>query len=194
MVVNVKDIIEVGKNLYNQKLVSGKSGNISIRVKRDGTDIIAITPTLRSLGDLNEEDIVLVDLNGNLLTSGTHSSELNLHLEVSKVRDDVNAIVHTHSPYATGFSFSSKKIKRLEGFGKIKTPFLKEIDYITPGSIELAKSVGENIGDEDVVVLKEHGILTVSENIKEAESLANFIEEIAKTQFVSHMLNLNDNK
>ena len=96
MVVHVKDIIEVGKNLYNQKLVSGKSGNISIRVKRDGTDIIAITPTLRSLGDLNEEDIVLVDLNGNLLTSGTPSSELNLHLEVYKVRDDVNAIVHTH--------------------------------------------------------------------------------------------------
>lgn len=193
MDVNVKDIVEVGENLYNKKLVSGKAGNISIRIKKDDGDIIAITPTLSSLGNLNEEDIVLVDLEGNSLTSGTPSSELNLHLEIYKKRDDINAIVHTHSPYATGFAFSDKKIKRHEGFGKIKTPFLKEIKYATPGSLELAKSARENIGDEDVLVLKHHGILCVGNNLKEAESLVSFIEDTAKTQFIYHMLNLTEN-
>ncbi len=186
---NVQEIIDVGNNIYNKNLVSGKSGNISKRIKTANGDIIAITPTLKSLANLNPEDIVLVDLEGNLLTKGKPSSEVNMHLEIYKKRNDVNGIVHTHSPYATGFAFSTKKIKRLEGFGEIKDPYLPEIEYEKPGSIELANSASDGIKNSDVLVLKNHGIICVSENLSEAESLAVFIEESAKTQFVTYMLN-----
>jgi len=186
---NVQEIINVGNNIYNKNLVSGKSGNISARFKGENGDIIGITPTLKSLANLKEEDIVLVDLDGNVLTNGTPSSEINMHLEIYKKRPDVNAIVHTHSPYVTGFAFSSKRIKRLEGFGEIKTPFLPFIEYEKPGSSELAQKASEGIGQDDVLVLKNHGVVCVSENLKEAESLAVFIEESAKTQFISYMLN-----
>lgn len=182
---NVKEIINVGKNIYNKGLVSGKSGNISARFG----DIIAITPTLKSLATLSEEDIVLVDMDANPLTRGNPSSEVNMHLEIYKKRSDVNAIVHTHSPYATGFAFSNKRIKRLEGFGEIKNPFLPYIEYEKPGSGELARKAGEGIGFDDVLVLKNHGVICVAENLKEAESLAVFVEESAKTQFVTYMLN-----
>lgn len=192
MNVNVEDIIEVGKNLQNQGLVSGKAGNISARLKKDDIDVIAITPTLKSLGDLKQEDIVLVDLDGNILTEGTPSSELEMHLKIYNARDDVNGIVHTHSPYATGFAFSPKRIKRHEGFGKIVVPFLEEIEYENPGSTELAKKAAEGIGEEDVLILKHHGVICVADNIKEAESLARFVEDTAKTQFVSHMLTLTE--
>ena len=192
MNVNVEDIIEVGKNLQNQGLVSGKAGNISARLKKDDIDVIAITPTLKSLGDLKQEDIVLVDLDGNMLTEGTPSSELEMHLKIYNARDDVNGIVHTHSPYATGFAFSPKRIKRHEGFGKIVVPFLEEIEYENPGSTELAKKAAEGIGEEDVLILKHHGVICVADNIKEAESLARFVEDTAKTQFVSHMLTLTE--
>ena len=87
------------------------ANNYKFIYNEDG-DVIAITPTLKSLYELNEEDIVLVDLEGNLLTKGKPSSEVDLHLEIYKKRSDVNGIVHTHSPYATGFAFSSKRIKR----------------------------------------------------------------------------------
>lgn len=184
-----KNIVEVGKFLSDNKLVSGKAGNISIRLE---DNIIAITPTLKPLGHLKEEEIVLIDLDGNTLTEGVPSSEYQFHLEIYKKRNDVNAIVHTHSPYATGFAFSSKKIKRHEGFGKIVRPFLEEIEYSTPGTVELAKSIAENIGEEDVLVLKHHGIISLGENITEASLLASFIEDTAKTQFVAHMLNLTD--
>lgn len=192
MNVNVEDIIEVGKNLQNQGLVSGKAGNISARLKKDDIDVIAITPTLKSLGDLKQEDIVLVDLDGNILTEGTPSSELEMHLKIYNARDDVNGIVHTHSPYATGFAFSPKRIKRHEGFGKIVVPFLEEIEYENPGSTELAKKAAEGIGEEDVLILKHHGVICVADNIKEAESLARFVEDTAKTQFISHMLTLTE--
>lgn len=186
---NIQEIIDVGNNIFNKNLVSGKSGNISKRIKSANGDIVAITPTLKSLGNLKEEDIILVDLDGNLLTKGKPSSEVFMHLEIYKKRSDVNGIVHTHSPYATGFSFSNKKIKRLEGFGEIKNPYLPSIEYEKPGSMELAMKASEGIGDSDVLVLKNHGVICVSENLKEAESLAVFIEESAKTQFITYMLN-----
>ena len=191
---NIFEIIQTSNEIYNKGLVSGKSGNISSRFKKDGNDIVAITPTLKSLSDLDEKDIVLVDMDGNILTKGKPSSEVNMHLEIYKKRDDVNAIVHTHSPYATGFAFSNKKLKRLEGFGTIKNPYLSSIDYKKPGSDELAKSASEGISDEDVLILKNHGVICVADTLKEAKLLAVFVEETAKTQFISIMLNSVEDK
>ena len=54
---SISQLIEVCKNIYNRQLISGKSGNVSVRLG----DYIAITPTLKSLNNLKEEDIGLVD-------------------------------------------------------------------------------------------------------------------------------------
>jgi L-fuculose-phosphate aldolase len=186
---NIFEIIDVSNEIYDMGLVSGKAGNISARFKGENGDIIGITPTLKSLSDLSEEDIVLVDLDGNVLTRGKPSSEVNMHIEIYKKRPDVNGIVHTHSPYATGFAFSSKRLKRLEGFGEIKNPYLPYIEYEKPGTDELAKSASEGLGGEDVLILKNHGVICVSDSLKEAKLLAIFVEETAKTQFITLMLN-----
>lgn len=186
---HINEIINVSNEIYNKGLVSGKAGNISKRIKASTGDIVAITPTLKSLSDLREEDIVLVDMDGNLLTKGKPSSEVGMHLEIYKKRDDVNAIVHTHSTYATGFAFSNKNLKRLEGFGEIKNPYVASIEYAKPGTVELAKNVGEDIKNEDVLILKNHGVICVSDDLNEAKLLAVFVEESAKTQFVTYMLN-----
>ncbi len=186
---HINEIINVSNEIYNKGLVSGKAGNISKRIKASTGDIVAITPTLKSLSDLKEEDIVLVDMDGNLLTKGKPSSEVGMHLEIYKKRDDVNAIVHTHSTYATGFAFSNKNLKRLEGFGEIKNPYVASIEYAKPGTVELAKNAGEDIKNEDVLILKNHGVICVSDDLNEAKLLAVFVEESAKTQFVTYMLN-----
>ena len=186
---NIAEIVPVCNETYDKGLVSGKAGNISARFG----DVVAITPTLKSLSKLNEEDIVLVNMEGEVLTKGKPSSEVNMHLEIYKKRSDVKAIVHTHSPYATGFAFSDKKLKRLEGFGEIKNPYLAFIEYEKPGSNELAKRAVEGLGDEDVLILKNHGVICVSDDLKEAMLLAVFVEESAKTQFVTLMLNSVEN-
>lgn len=186
---HINEIINVSNEIYNKGLVSGKAGNISKKIKASTGDIVAITPTLKSLSDLKEEDIVLVDMDGNLLTKGKPSSEVGMHLEIYKKRDDVNAIVHTHSTYATGFAFSNKNLKRLEGFGEIKNPYVASIEYAKPGTVELAKNAGEDIKNEDVLILKNHGVICVSDDLNEAKLLAVFVEESAKTQFVTYMLN-----
>ena len=182
---NIAEIVSVCNEIYDKGLVSGKAGNVSARFG----DVVAITPTLKSLSRLDEEDIVLVNMDGEVLTKGKPSSEVNMHLEIYKNRSDVTAIVHTHSPYATGFAFSDKKLRRLEGFGEIKNPYMPFIEYEKPGSNELAKSAVEGLGEEDVLILKNHGVICVGDNLKETMLLAVFVEESAKTQFVTYMLN-----
>lgn len=182
----INDIVSISKKLFDDGLVTGKAGNISIRYEED---VIAITPTLMSLGDLNAEDIVLVNFDGEILTKGKPSSEYVMHTEIYKARSDVNAIVHTHSPYATGFAHSDKKIKRLEGFGKIEKEYLSKLKYEKPGSIELATGAARAINKGDVLILKNHGVIAVHDSLKEAAELAGFVEETAKTQFISLMLN-----
>ena len=187
----VKSVVDVSRYLFERKLVSGKAGNVSSRFKNNEIDAIAITPTMISLKDIKEEDIVLVDLDGNVLTKGKPSSEIHMHLSIYKEKKDVNGIVHTHSPFATGFAFSNKRIKRLEGFGKIKNSYLEDIEYEKPGSEELAKKVVKSL-NEDVLILKKHGILATGPNVEEACLLSEFVEDIAKTQFISHTLNSSD--
>ena len=189
---DIKNVIEVSNYLFKRKLVSGKAGNVSARFKDNGMDVIAITPTMKSLRNVKEEDIVLVDMEGNNLTKGTPSSEINLHLAIYKEKKDIKGIVHTHSPFATGFAFSDKKIKKLEGFGKITSPYLPDIDYEKPGSQELANSAVAAMKNEDALILKEHGVITTGTSLNEACALSEFVEEIAKTQFIYHTLNLSN--
>ena len=66
---------------------------------------------------------------------------------------------------------------------------LEDIEYEAPGSMKLAKSASKAIGDEDVLILKQHGVLCVGDSLKEATLLATFVEETAKTQFITYMLN-----
>ena len=119
---------------------------------------------------------------------GKPSSEMIMHLEIYKKRKEVSGIVHTHSPYATGFSFSGEKIPHLEGFGEIIKPYLNEVDYAVPGSMELAKMASNGLEKEDMLILKNHGVLAIGTNIDDAVLLAEFVENSAKTSFITCIL------
>jgi L-fuculose-phosphate aldolase len=114
-----------------------------------------------------------------------------MHLKIYKTRKDVNAVIHTHSPIATGFAFAGEKIERIEGFGPINNKFIPYVDYYNPGSVELAEAVSNGLEKSDVLILKEHGIVSVGKNLDEASLLSEFIEESAKTQFVKRVLMAN---
>ena len=186
-------MIKISSYLYEKGLVPGKSGNISIRYKKDEYERIAVTPSGLSLKSLAEKDIVIVDLDENKIydDAKTPTSELLMHLKIYKARKDINAIVHTHSPIATGFAFAGEKIERIEGFGPIKDRFIHYIDHYDPGSVELAEAVSKGLEKTDVVILKEHGIVSIGKNLDEASLLSEFIEESAKTQFVKKVLMAN---
>lgn len=195
-----KNMENICHEIYGNGLTPGLSGNVSLKIpdlneKINKTSVkhqavILITPTGVSLKDINLKNIIVTDTAGNHLDGdGKPSSELYMHLRIYKVREDIQSIVHTHSPYATGFSFTNKQIPRLEGFGKIREPYINVIDYAPPGSDELVELATEGVKNEDVLILKDHGVLAVGSNIENAAILADFTEKCAKTGFVSLLLN-----
>ena len=99
-------IIDIGKRLYSKDLTIATSGNISMKIPEG----ILITSTGSILGNLQEEDIVLTDFDGNELEDKKASSEKMLHVEIYKQRPDVYAIIHTHPVYLTTFAACHKNL------------------------------------------------------------------------------------
>jgi L-fuculose-phosphate aldolase len=182
-------LVEIANQIYQNGLTPGKSGNISTKIRCNGNYQVLISSTGVSLKNISLEDVIVIDDKGNQVEGhGKPSSELNMHLEIYKKRREVSGIVHTHSPYATGFSFSGEKIPHLEGFGKIKKYYLNEVDYATPGSMELAKIASNGLENEDMLILKNHGVLAIGTDLNEAALLAEFVENSAKTSFITLIL------
>lgn len=180
----LRDVVDVSVHLYRRGLVSGIGGNVSARVD----DRVFITPTMVPLDQVTLKNVAMVDLEGNILRGGRPSSELELHLEVYRRRSDVNGVVHTHSPYARAFSVAGIEIEKMEGFRGLGQGNLPVVPYYPPGSGELASACAEMMVNENAAVLENHGVVCAGETVKEALLLAEFIEELAKTRFISEVL------
>ena len=98
-------IVEAGKVLYDQGYVVSNDGNISVRISED---CIVVTPRGVSKGSMNVDDMVVMDLDGNVISQGLRgpSSEVKMHLRVYREDSSVNAVVHAHPIYATSFAIA----------------------------------------------------------------------------------------
>lgn len=106
-----EQVIKIAKEADKSGMCKHKSGNFSIRDKKTG--YVVITPSGVAREILTSDHICVVDLDANVIemkTEAKPSSELLMHLEVYKTRKDVNAVVHTHSRFATAFAVLSKEI------------------------------------------------------------------------------------
>jgi L-fuculose-phosphate aldolase len=178
---DLKEFINICHKLYDRKYIVGSGGNVSIRKE----NLIYTTPTGSILGFLKEDDISVVDIDGNVI-KGAPTSEIKMHLNLYKKRKDINAVVHTHSIYSTAFSIIDKKIELLTPEAQL---FIKEIGYVPyfkAGSVELANEVSKR--NEDVILLKNHGIVCVGKNLIEAYLKTEVMEEIAKLNYIIHSL------
>ena len=187
----IEKIVNTAHHIYNKDMILGKAGNISII--DENREYVYITASGTDFKSLKYEDVLKVKLDDLSYESNygkVPSMETSLHIGVYNNRLDVNSVVHVHSPYATAFAFSDKKLRQLEGFGEITGEYVAEVEYYTPGSKKLAKYASETLKNEDAVLLKNHGIITTGKDIDEATLLCEYIEGIAKTQYITHVLNL----
>ncbi|MBT1248415.1 MULTISPECIES: class II aldolase/adducin family protein [unclassified Thermosipho (in: thermotogales)] len=172
-----EEILRAVRFIVENGLVKGTWGNVSIRDK----DYVYITPSGIPYDKLKEEMISVVDFNGSLIDGLKPSSELPTHLEIYKNRKDVNAIVHTHPVFSTTVSVVSSEIPPLiEDAVMILGPEIKVSEYALPGSIELAKNVVDALSDNNAVILKNHGLITVGFDIDEALTASLVCEKTAE--------------
>ncbi len=176
---NIKnEIIKYGELLYKKGLSPATSGNISVKFDKG----YLVTASGVSLGDLTFEDIIFIDENANIL-EGTKkpTSEKFLHLKTYSLRSDINAIIHCHSPKATAFSVA--------GLG-MDMPILSEFvyyfdkiplaKYATPSSTQLVENTVPHLKDSKAVLMANHGVITIANNLKNAFYQIETIEAYAE--------------
>ncbi len=183
-----KDICKVMRNLFNRGMVSALGGNVSARVP--GSKEFWITPSGIFKGELNPEDLVKVDLDGNILDGFLRPSiEWPLHAAIYRVRQDVNAVVHAHNPYTLGLALAGVGLKPITVEAVMVLRKVEIVPFAFPGTDQLAKLVGEAASKgARAIVLQNHGVVALGANLYEAEAVAETLEEVAIAQFVAMAL------
>lgn len=186
--INIKqELVKIGKKIAEEGLVVGSGGNISIRSK----NYIFIKASGVAFEDATEEDYVIVDLiSGDMLEGSKNpSSELFMHLECYRRREDINAVIHTHPIYSIAYAFQNEPLMSFTPDMVILLGSqIPVIDYMLPGSKEFAKTVGELISEYNGVLIKNHGLVTVGIDIKEAFYRTLLIERSIKILILSMLL------
>lgn len=184
-----QEIIKIGQMMYDKGLLCGYEGNLSARL---GPDRILVTPSGLHKGLLRAEQILIVDLAGQVHGYQTEarrglrpSSEMPMHLEAYRQRPDVMAVVHAHPPHTVALSIAGIAMDM---------PLLPEVivllgmipmaPYVMSSSEEGATAIRELIRRHDAIVLQRHGTLTVGDSPTQAFMRLETVEQNARIRYM----------
>jgi L-fuculose-phosphate aldolase len=181
------DIVEVGRRMYARGYTASNDGNISVRLSPDR---LLMTPKGVCKGFMTPDMMCITDLDGRKVQGDRDpSSEMLMHLEVYRQRQDVLAVVHAHPPTATGFAVAGIPLDRavlaevLTTLGSIPIA-----EYATPSTRELPEAVRKYIKAHDGMLLANHGALTVGADLYSAYYKMETIEHFARISLVARLL------
>jgi L-ribulose-5-phosphate 4-epimerase len=183
-----KELATYSQRSFSRRLVRGTGGNLSVRVP--GTENILITPSGISLADVEPETNILMTLQGEVLQSPPGlkpSKETPFHLEVYRLRLEVQAIAHVHPPYATAYANKGLPLPLVTVSAGAYLKHVPCIDCAIPGSSELLDLVRDCLeADPGVtaILMKAHGILTLGRDLMDAFYLADSLEDAAEVAYI----------
>lgn len=174
------EILAVGCTMVDKGLVAGTWGNISARIP--GTQFIAVTPSGKGYRELTVADVVVVDEMGMVIEGRLKpSSELPLHIEIYQSRSDVQAIVHTHSVFASACAVAHKSIPPIiEDLVQLVGGGVDVATYALPGTKELAQHVVAALGSKNAVLMANHGVVGCGQSLTEAMMACELVEKAAQ--------------
>ena len=199
-----KEVFEANLELVKHNLVIFTWGNVSGIDRKN--NLIVIKPSGVSYDEMTENDMVVVDFDGNVVEGNLKpSSDTQTHIELYKKYDEIGGIVHTHSTWATGWAQAKLDIVPLGTthsdyfYGDIPctrelTKNEVEYDYEkNTGLVILEELEKRNIQPLSVpgILVASHGPFSWGKDAKNAVYNAVVLEEVAKINFISKSLNPN---
>lgn len=171
------DLVGTAKKMSALGLTPGMSGNVSVRTSQG----MLITPSGMPYSDIVPDDCVDIKHDGRL-TPGqrTPSTEWQLHRDILGARQDVEAIVHTHSLYCTSISTLRRPIPAIHYMVVLaRTDEIPCAEYATFGSAQLALNAVTALRGGNACLLANHGMLALGRTLAEALRLAAEVETLA---------------
>lgn len=186
-IVKIKrEIIELGKFLSQRGYIIANDGNLSVRLSKQE---MLITARNVNKGELKSRDLVKLSLNEQIKDLRElkikPSTEYRLHLGIYQKRNDINAIIHAHPLYSTLYAVLGKKLD-VNLLTETATT-LGAIGYVKnypPGSLELAQAVAQSAINSDVIILANHGVVVIGQDLREARNRLERLEFLAKISFL----------
>jgi len=176
-------IIAIGRKLQNLHLVVANSGNLSSRLDKDN---ILITATGTSLGQLKPEDIIKINLNDEKdLKSNRLSTEFPMHRLIYE-SFETKAIIHCHPPLANGYFSVYSNLKNLTFESQVYLGNVEAVLQETP-SITKPELVIEALKANNLVVIKNHGVISIGQSFKDGFDLIETLEEAVKVTSVARL-------
>lgn len=179
-------LVEIAKRLYERNMNAALGGNVSIRMGNE----IAMTPAGINKGFMTEDDVVVVDMEGNKLRGdGKPSSEGKMHYEVYKLRPDVHAVIHAHPPFAVGFALAHHDLPDdILPEATVLLGHVPCLPYVTPSTIELAREVAQGLAHRNAAFMANHGAITVGADLEEAYNRMELLEQTCMSVLYASVL------
>ena len=184
-----EQICDVCHKMWMLGWVAANDGNVSVSLG-DGTYIA--TPTGVSKSFITPEILVRIDDTGKVIEGQEGrrpSSEIKMHLCCYHERPDVGAVVHAHPPTATGYAVANKA---LDEYSMIESVIaigsVPVTPYGTPSTDEVPDAIRPYLQEHDVMLLQNHGALTVGADLITAYYRMETLELFAKISLNAHLL------
>lgn len=182
-------IVKYSKRMGEAGWGANHLGNLTARLDRNR---VLLTPTAYCKQDITEEDLVVVDMSTGKQVSGRNRpfSELALHLEYYKVRDDVQAVIHAHPPATCAFATAGIEIEpRLSAEALITLgDRIPLAPAALPGRLESQQQVRTLARLFDVILLGNHGVIACGEDLEQAYLRIELTEHLATVQHQAMLL------
>lgn len=183
-----EQVVAYCKKLITQGLTKGTGGNISICNREKG--LFAISPSGIDYFETEPEDVVVMNLQGQVVDGKRKpSSEHELHRIFYENREDINAVVHTHSVYCTVLAVLREELPAssyLVAFAG--GPNVRCGDYASFGTRELAEITYKAMEGRNAALMANHGLLAGAEDILNAFNIAEQIEGCAEVYVKARMI------
>lgn len=174
-----QQLLDIAKKLSELGLNRGTSGNCSVRTQDE--QIFLITPSGISIEHLQTEHMVKMNLQGEVVSGGRPSSEWRFHRDIFLHRPEVNAVIHTHSTFATALSCLRKDIPAFHymiavaGGNSIRCS-----PYAIFGSQELSDNALQALQDRRACLLGNHGMIATGKDLESALALTVEVETLCQ--------------
>lgn len=171
---------------------TGTGGNVSARIP--GEDLMLVKASGGSLGSATEENFLVCDFQGNLVEgTGKPTREAFLHGYIYKVRPDVNAVVHCHSPYAVAWSSTKEALPCCTYHSEMKMgKALPTLDVhaamVREQDLPMVKGMLDANPGLEGFLLANHGAVAMGKKPMAAEYCAELIEETAQVAVLRRQL------
>lgn len=172
-------IVEYGKKLITSGLTKGTGGNISIFNRELG--LFGISPSGMDYFETQPSDIAVLDLSGKQVEGDRKpSSEVAMHKIFYERRQDIDAVVHTHSVFTTTLATLREGLPASNYLIALAGPDVRCARYASFGSEALAEEAFDAMRERYAVLLANHGLVTGSRDIHNAFNIAEEIEHCAE--------------